>query len=670
MLKKYKGQVSIFIIIGIILVIVTSFLFFNSKFELFVSHDTKLKNQVSTIVKDCVYNYADSGTFLLGFQGGYINIPKEIEANPTSYIDFGLKIPNWDSSVDRYPTISSMEGELNNYISENAMSCIENNLKTLTNLDVKIDDEFEVETRINDQNVVIESSLLITFNEVNSEEILSVSDYTIKLDDLRLGDLYKLAVEVYNVEDTSKLFESLTIEQIMSATDYSSKESMPSEGMTFSCAKRVWSIPQLQKNLASLNNNNFKYLQFEGTYSKQEVFDTNLEGFNDLREYYEKLYVFSLINPKSSFKNYNVEVFMPSTEITSKEGILRSYPFRKFEVTPSDGQIVESMDMEVELGIDIPIPCIQIFHHLYDLDYDLIVKLTDMNDDGRLFTFQFPLRVEIKHNTPKVEPVNFIPVETKTFSKASYCNDESYKYPLMVVTRDNSGNYLSDVNISYKCISVKCDMGITKKPVYDFAPDVEREYAQPELVADYPFCIGGQVIGEKEGYFKSEKRVDTDSALLRRESFVGDNLVELEMIPLKSFDIDESSFLVISRESGFGKRVLSEDDGSIYVSIKNDEYDYKSMAIWPTEKGFLDKLEFLDTPDVAYNLSLIYMNKDYDLKGIVELDNWEPQIHSGNNVQFTIPGKDSAIEEDDYLEFFEYAQNKILTDVDYEVRIN
>lgn len=664
MLKENKAQVSIFIIIGVILIIVLSFLFFSGKYELFIPHDTKIKNQVSEIVEDCIYDATSRGVFLLGFQGGYIDIAPEVALNPVKHVNFGSIIPNWDSERGNIPTILSMQKELENFVRKEAYSCIYNNLNNLTNFEITIDDEdtFEVESRINDHNVVVESYFNVRFNEKNSEEILTVNDYYVKLDNARLGSLYKLAVEVYNYEGSTYVFEDLIIDQIRSADNYGDPESMPTEGMSFSCSNKIWTKEQLKKNLANLNNNNFRYLYFDGTYSKENLFQSSFNedyGTLRLRDYFDKNYVVDMGEIDSVFENYNVEVFMPSTEITNSEGYSQNYPYREFEVTPSSGQIVKSMNMEIDLGAKIPIPCVQVFHHLYDLDYDLIVKLTDYSEDGNYDIFQFPLRIIIDNNEPKKASFTSIVREPRTFNLDAYCNEKLYEYPLKVIAQDNSGNYLDRVNISYKCINLKCDIGETRVPINVLGSP------KPELVSDYPFCIGGKVIGEKEGYFTTEQRVNTDSSLLRRETFFGDNFIELEMIPIVSYEVDVETFL-IKYQDGQGDRIMDETEGSIIITVENKELKFDSTAMWPNGGNFLNKIEFLDDSDIAYNVSIVFMDAESQLKGLLELENFVPEL-SSSRIQFVIPGSRTSIDENSYLEFYEYVQS-VSNDFDYKTR--
>lgn len=686
MLKK--GQVSVFVIVGIILIIVTAFLFFNSKFDILVDSDTRMKNQVSDIVKECISDYASTGTFLLGFQGGRIDLGRDITIDPRRYIDFGFKIANWDSQNGDVPTIASMETELDDYILSGSYACITTNLAALEDsMDINISDRFVIESEINNENVVITASLPIRFNEKNSPEVLSVEDYYVKLDSVRLGDLYDLAIEIYNLEESTDFVEDLVLDQIYSASDYTSTTSMPSEGMLLSCGKRIWTIPQLKENLANLNNNNFKYLHFEGTYPlAQSKMDANLNedlGTEDLKAYYESHYTFSLDNSKRSFSNYGVEVMMPSTEVTGEGGIFQRYPYREFEVTPSSGNIVKSMDFKVDFGAKMPIPCIQIFHHLYNLDYDLIVKLTDYSDDGNKYTFQFPLRVRIQNNNPKDLPAApLINQDKLTATNEEYCRSDdvvdkvttrmnvngeiveeekdyvqesSMKYPARVFVKDHNGEYLTDVNISYRCMALSCDMGQTSKPTY---MGYIRNDAIPYLETNFPFCVNGELIATKTGFHDAKLRIDTTSELLDRENLIS---YDLELKPVKTFDINIDNILIVPKELQTSRRIFDENDGYVFITIENEVLDFESSAIWPNEEGFLDSLTFVDEIGIPYNLSVIYADKDYNLKGIMEIEGWTPDVKSGNKIEFIIPASTKAIDQDNYVEFENYMKLALST---------
>lgn len=667
--KNNKGQISIFIIIAVILLIVSIFLFVNSQTDFFLSAQQKQTNQFTDVVNYCVENSANQGIFLLGFQGGYINVTPEIRANPNRHTDFGLIIPNWDSQRGEIPTIESMENELDSYITNNAQECIRTNLNDLENqFNIDYDlNSFEINSQINKENVQFEIELPIEFNEINSQDSFSVSDYFINLEEVRLGNLYELAVEIYNLELDSNLFEELTMDQIYSASDYTSDVSMPSEGMHFSCTRRFWTKPQLQENLANLNNNNFKYLHFRGTFFNSEVFDANLNGENqDLQQYYEKQYSFDLNNPQESFENYKVGVSMPSTEVTGNEGFLQSYPFRDFDVTPSSGQLVKPIRINIPtggaLGLDIPIPCIQLYHHLYTLDYDLIITLTDMNEDAEQFFFNFPMRVQVDENIPKEQ--SFTPIantfDQVTATSQSYCEPEQMLYPVTVFVRDViSTNYLSEANISYNCLSLSCEMGETQRPTFR---GIERNTV-PRFEGEFPTCINGEVIAEAEGYHQlpNTQSLDTTQDLLNREQTLD---YEVEMAPLKKFEIDAYSFLAVDKDTNRGDRVLNDDDGTFYVSLENDKYDFQTQAMWPNNGEYLNNIELLELEDVKYNVSIIYMDGNSKLRGLLEVEDYALNPSQGNQVEIVIPSSSEEITQEEFLPFYEHME-KIIDSLDY-----
>lgn len=659
MLKKKSAQISIFVLISAIIVLVSVFIFFSSKYDFFVSHETQIKNSVSDVVKDCIEKEAETGVFLLGFQGGYIEVPKDVLANPKRNTNLGVKIPNWDSERGVIPTIDSMQSELNIYVSNNSLSCIKSNLKSLDeSLIIEIlEEDLEVKSQINKENVDIEASLPITIREKNSQEVIAINEYFVKLDSVRLGDMYNLAVEIYNVEVQSNFLEELTLDQIYSASDYSSAISMPGEGMSFTCNKRVWTIPQLKSNLINLNNNNFKYLYIDGTYPIEYIYDANLNdefGTKDLQNYFKSPvtgYVQSITNPVSSYKNYRAEFFVPTPLNLNRATYGFNDIFRTFEVTPSTGSTVKPMDFDIDLGVKIPIPCIQIYHHLYSVDYDVMARLTDYSEDGNNFIFQFPLRVKIENNNPKVKPTSSILLEPKTATNDKFCSNESRMYPYRIYAKDEYGNYLSNVNISYKCISLTCDIGSTSKPRYEFNSNLERKFATPYIEANFPYCVNGKVIAKANGFHQiSQSRIDTTSQSLVNEDT--QPYLDVEMHSVKSFKMTDASFLIKFIEDGKGKRVLSEEDGFIYISLENKGLDFESEVMWPTEEGFLDTLSFINDESVVYNLSVIYVDSDYELKGVIEVKNFKLNINNGNELLFIIPATRGKVEESNYETFY------------------
>jgi hypothetical protein len=659
-----KGQVTIFVIIGVILILVVTFLLSNSQFELFESKETKLINQVSDIVDSCIKINSEQGLFILGMQGGFIELDRTQLAVPRSYIDLGFKIPSWEILPNRVPTISSMEDELNEYVINNAGNCISSNLEALDDIfDFEDFKTLKVSSKINQNNVVVESNFPITFSEKNSEEVISIESYFLKIENNNLGDLYNLGIEIYSTEQQQDILSNLVMDQIYSSSDYSTRESMPTEGLSFSCAKRIWTKSKLKDNLVNLNNNNFKFLYFEGTLPISELYDSTFNGVdisNDARGYYENFYTFTLEDTQPSFGNYKVEISMPTTQSTQKGNYFQKDRFRSFEITPNDGELIQSTDMKVNIGIgSIPIPCVQLFHHLYTLDYDLLVKITDYSENGNKNIFQFPLRVQINNNAPSSEIPFTLPQVSQdnklTATDSKFCAEENRLRPETIYVSDiNTEDTIQGANITYECISLSCDVGTTDRASTRGFYTTTKSYLETKL----PYCIGGTLTAEKEGYFSTKEIIDTSTTADNQKGYR-----EIKLIPKKSYQLSENTVFAIFN-GGSGKRITDEDDGMMFISIKNEEYDFQSQGLWPTEQGIMDTLEFLELDDITYDVSVILTDKDYELIGIFELKNWTADIHQGNTIKITIPSTSSPLGEGEFIDFYESSNKLVSGEVD------
>lgn len=657
MLKQ--GQISIFVIVSVVIVFVAGFLFFNDNYNIFYSPENQLAQELQEHVEACITSNAQLGVFLLGFQGGYIDIPQEIQMDPERRLVFGsngsfssgpLSIPNWDSELGEVPTIDFMESELETFIADNVESCIESNFDAYSsylNLNYSFDN-YGNQVTINDQNVEIRTDFPVDFSEKSGEIDSNINSYYVNLDDTPLGDLHSLAIEIYNLEEQTLLFEELVMDQIYSSSDDSSDlQSMPTEGITFSCNPHIWFKEDLKQTLSELNNNNFKYLYFEGTRSIENRFSANLGGdLEGLQAYYRSNYQHQLPSTKPSYEDYEVNVAMPSSEYTGSTGYFNSYPYRTFEVTPSNGEIVKAMDMKVDIGAELPIPCVQIFHHLYTLDYDLLLQLKDFSDDEQGLLFQFPLRVEIEQNSPKDAPQTSITTqEPTTATNENFCQEENRNTQATIYVQDDvSKDYLTDANVTYKCISLSCDLGNTQRPTYGFA-ELVRPDAIPVLNTSIGYCQGGELEVQKEGYFQIDQdmRIETGNAQAIQP-------VTALMVPTKEFDVVATTLTATSYQTCNSDK---RNEGQFFISVENQQYDFKSQAFYPrTTPGYLDKITLLEKPGTPYNVTIVYM-KGSEPHGLLQYENKILDYSVGNRLSIDIPVSNVPLGDGNFMEYFE-----------------
>ena len=185
-----KGQVTIYIIIGIILVLVIGALF------LFRPNITKVEEAIEVplelipvkdYVDDCLRQVVTTGIYLLGTQGGYIFPPSGSLETDFSTIAYGYNL-----GKDNLVSISKMEEELSTYIGFGLPDCI--NFSVLEQEGFNITQEkIEVETNVNYDNIIFEVKYPL---EIVKEDYSSKLDKFIQIVPIRLGYVHSVAKDI------------------------------------------------------------------------------------------------------------------------------------------------------------------------------------------------------------------------------------------------------------------------------------------------------------------------------------------------------------------------------------------------------------------------------------------------------------------------------------------
>ena len=119
-----KAQLTIFILIGILLVISFFLIFYisnNRNENAEVERTAKLSlesDQIKVYIESCLKSVAENGVFFIASRGGYYNLPNDyFTSRPTTA--FYIKI-NQDVS----PSLKDVEKELSKYIMDQLDFCI------------------------------------------------------------------------------------------------------------------------------------------------------------------------------------------------------------------------------------------------------------------------------------------------------------------------------------------------------------------------------------------------------------------------------------------------------------------------------------------------------------------------------------------------------------------
>ncbi len=184
---KKRGQLSIFLVIALIIVILFSLIYFLKSIPL-ISPKTEIvkssiANTLTSNIQSCLMNTANEAILLLGLQGGYTEKPNKFLTINDSILSFGYYK---DSAI-----INSLEGiksEINSYIEKNLPLCIKGNKLILEQGSIIS------KTAINKDNIKIEVSYPIRIKQGDRIESLP-ENYNIEIK-VRLGYIYDFILSI------------------------------------------------------------------------------------------------------------------------------------------------------------------------------------------------------------------------------------------------------------------------------------------------------------------------------------------------------------------------------------------------------------------------------------------------------------------------------------------
>lgn len=213
---KKRGQVALFIILGIIIVVVIGFIYFNRGLIIKTATSTESNEKfvsarlepIKTHVQNCVQKSALKGLVILGKQGGHFKPYKHEELSGFN-VSYSCYKANQEI-VNQLPLISDMNNEFNSYMK---------NAKTLEEINDCIDDfkKFKEEgLNVNEKDkLTVTGNILENNVRVDIKYSLEVKkgDYTATLNSMftevpvGLGKAYRIAVDISNKECNGNEFD-------------------------------------------------------------------------------------------------------------------------------------------------------------------------------------------------------------------------------------------------------------------------------------------------------------------------------------------------------------------------------------------------------------------------------------------------------------------------------
>ena len=408
-MKNKNGQVTIFIIIAILLVVGVGAYFFLRTTLTTINIPENIEPIYTTFLA-CLEEDTSTGISILQSQGGYISLP-EFEPGSeympfSSQLNFlGNPIPYWyyvsgnNIQKEQIPKEKDMEQQLEVFIEGKINNC---------NFNSYYEQGFDIsflepvaEATIKDNEVEVELDVNLNVARGNESILIKNHKITVKSE---LGNLYDSAKKIYEEEQESLFLEEYAVDTL--------RLYAPVDGVEITCSPFIRNANEVFDEL-------------------QEAIEANTLA----------------LNTKASTSDY----FLIDVPVNEEVRFLnsRNWP-HSFEVTPSEENFLIANPVGNQPGLGVMGFCYVPYHFVYNVKYPVLVQVYSGEE-----IFQFPLAVVIQNNNPR-QSLNVTAIESIVPELCKYKNTQ-----IQVNTRDKQGRSV-DAEISYECFGNKCNIGETE----------------------------------------------------------------------------------------------------------------------------------------------------------------------------------------------------------------
>jgi hypothetical protein len=474
-----RGQVTVFIIVGIIILAVFGFLFMLSTGSLKSGFDREFQKAVvpeqlapvKVYIDDCLESKARVAIDTLSSRGGYLDIPEDILPrsinNPFSNsleVVPGMETAYWfyesanGIQKEQIPTKEDMEFAIANYLDYNFADCYyELGYYQNQGFEIEIPDYVSSSVSILDKHVevIVDAPMYVSFEDVTK----TMEKHLVKID-VPLGEFYEASKDIIENELSEDFLEERTLDMMVVY------EEVPYSDLEVSCERKIWNKDDVKDDFRIIASENIGALRLK-----------NSENLN--------LY--------DSYDYFTIDVSAP-TESTSTFTYLPSWPF-VIEVSPSRGNLMlgdpitqGSHTISKALGA---LFCLSNYHFVYDIKYPVLVSLMDKNG----YSFQFATMVVLDNNQPKVSEIEYVDYTDSIEMAGDLCGNPSVEVSVGAFDSE-SILPIGGASVSYQCSVTTCYLGETD--------------SQGIFIGGAPACYGGRVLIDKEGYFPAEQDLSTN----------------------------------------------------------------------------------------------------------------------------------------------------------------
>ncbi len=680
-----KGQVTLFIIIGIILLITIALvIYFVQVAEKPIERKAITPvvpiaeaDPVTSYVLLCIKKTTIDGLDLLGSQGGYIlpdyaqnpYAPTEADAvslggkGPVSPYWWYMQSPNKCQDKCAFETKRpelysgrkiNIEEQLTDYVEENIAACV-NNFAGLREQGYVVEEKSrpDVELIIRDNDILISLDWELEATKDKTTQDLANFAATVNVN---LKEIYDLATDITNIEIEYTFLENAIKELVYSFSELDKNALPPVSDMTFETGKETfWLKSKVQKKITQMLTSYIPLLQLSGTRNFNYV--PSPPGVRDAEAYelmYNRQFLIPMDTPHPDLevRFYYLDWWKPYIDLNCDGELCR----------PDNSLLSESFFI---FGI-------QKYNFAYDISIPVLVEITNPNAlGGKGYSFKFFLEANLRNNNPFTSNTK-LAAALKNLDSNLFCKaNQRTSGEINIELKDYATKeFIDDASIIYTCGDTACALGTTAQGIFN---------------SKFPRCLNGLLeikrqgymtiyapltTGDKEGklaitmYPEKELKVNARKYLYEKEGVRKWKLDTTEFHPV---DKEEELMVMITKEPG-----QFEDDFAAITDLSGGKEN--TITLIPgnykiTITGFLTKNIVIpkDTryiePEKIFGLIPITKRRSYDLPPEDMIFNAEnPFPTTMMEIDFTVTPDKLYDSEELLLTYFSLAIDKVPQD--------
>jgi len=593
-----RGQVTVFIIIGLILLILAG-VFIMMRQQAAEEEPPEIVPEqlfpIKSFVDSCVRSASRDALDILGLQGGYIQVPESIRYDPLSYLPLtsdstatAMKIPYWYyRGRNVIPSVDDMNLAIARYVEGNIGACLEGLAQFSDQYEINRTGNITAKASIGDKAVQVKVKAPMTVRILGEEGHYSISQFFAS-QDAPVMRMFTLAKEMLAAENAQMFFEKTTIDLMTLGPD------IPFTDLNFKCGRMTWLLPQVKRDIQDLLYYNLPKIRVRNTdhlpfiapawkyaeisrYTAEDIAEGNLpkDVPPDVYDYFHN-YWDATDNDYSDLK-VNV-YFSPEWNFQ-----LRS--------KPAKGDVLRS-DTGRGMRKYLPFLCINSYHFTYDMEYPVKIAIRDdgaFKGEGYTFQYAFPVRIRNNQGDRADNPIALYEAPEGVNLEACNARGRDVFY---IYTKDAyTGEDIKGTNITFNCMdTIYCRLGQT-----------DAEAGVYRLGTTLPsFCSPGSFMAENNDYLPVSASVGREA----RTQYI-------DMVPLKKLAVRGMKQRLSAGELLDPEALEQGEQLAIFItSYNHPEYDY--YAIYPFDDKIPSDMRTLAIPDedAVYDLNIILLRSD------------------------------------------------------------